>query len=155
LRSVTIMVTAALGLAATLPAYAEEPFYLGVWKISSAMVAPWADSQQQSDAAEMKALIGKVITIKPKAITGPNVFACKAPHYKVSDFSADMLFQGELGEVHDADKSKEPLALAQALGFSGGSFKTLETGCEFDWHFVDQTTAEIGLNNSVYTLKKQ
>jgi hypothetical protein len=159
LRSATIMLTAALGtvaaLAAALPAYAEEPFYLGVWKISSAVVAPWADPQQPSDAAEIKALIGKVITIKSKAITGPNVFACKGPHYKMSDFSADMLFQGELGEIHDADKSKDPLALAHALGFSGGSFKTLETGCEFDWHFVDQTTAEIGLNNSVYILKKQ
>ena len=31
----------------------------------------------------------------------------------------------------------------------------LETGCEFDFHFVDATTAETGLNNTVYTLRKQ
>jgi hypothetical protein len=155
LRSVTIMVTAVLGMAATSPVFAAEPFYLGVWKISSAVTAPWADPQQPSDAAEVKAFIGKVVTIKPKAIAGPNVFGCRNPHYKVSDFSADMLFQGELGELHDADKLKDPLALAHTLGFSGSSFKTLETGCEIDWHFVDQATAEIGLNNSVYTLKKQ
>jgi hypothetical protein len=155
LRSVTIMITAALGMAVASPAYAEEPFYLGVWKISSAVVAPWADPQQQPDASEVKSLIGKVIMIKPRTIAGPGVFGCKAPHYKVSDFSADMLFQGELGEIHDADKSKDPLTLAHALGFRGDSFKTLETGCEIDWHFVDQANAEIGLNNSVYSLKKQ
>ena len=83
------------------------------------------------------------------------MFACKWPHYKVSDFSADMLFQGQCGEMHHADHSKDPLQLARALGFTGTTFKTLETGCEIDWHFVDPRTAEIGLNNFVYTLKKQ
>jgi hypothetical protein len=33
--------------------------------------------------------------------------------------------------------------------------KTLETGCEIDFHFVDAATVEIGLNDYVYTLKKQ
>ena len=42
-----------------------------------------------------------------------------------------------------------------ASGFSGGGIKTLETGCEIDFHFVDATTAKIGLNDAVYTLKKQ
>ncbi len=90
-----------------------------------------------------------------KAITGPKVLACKGPHYKVSDFSADMLFQGQFGEMHAPDHGKDPLQLAHALGFTGTTFKTLETGCEIDWHFVDPRTAEIGLNNFVYTLKKQ
>ncbi len=83
------------------------------------------------------------------------MFACKGPHYKVSDFSADMLFEGQFGEMHDTDRSKDPLQLAHALGFTGTAFRTLETGCEIDWHFVDPGTVEIGLNNYVYTLKKQ
>jgi len=29
-----------------------------------------------------------------------------------------------------------------------------ETGCAMDVHFIDGTTAEAGLNNYVYTLKK-
>ncbi len=29
----------------------------------------------------------------------------------------------------------------------------LETGCELDFHFVDDATAEIGINDYVYTLK--
>jgi hypothetical protein len=36
-----------------------------------------------------------------------------------------------------------------------GRAKTLETGCEIDFHFVDAATGEIGLSNYVYTLKKQ
>jgi len=103
----------------------------------------------------MKALTGKTVTLAAKAITGPKVFACKGPNYKVSDFSADMLFQGELGEMHDANPAKDPLALAHALGFQGESFQTLETGCEIDWHFVNRTNAKIGLDNYVYTLRKQ
>ena len=83
------------------------------------------------------------------------MFACKAPRYKVSDFTADMLFQGAFGEMHDKDKSVDPQQLAAALGFTGASYKTVETGCEIDWHFVNATTAEVGLDNWVYTLKKQ
>jgi hypothetical protein len=153
LRSYAAILTVILGALVALPASADEPFYLGTWKLEAAVVAPWAD--EQPDAAAMKALIGKTVALTPAAITGPKVFACKGPHYKVSDFSADMLFQGSFGEMHDADKSKDPLKLAAGLGFTGTSFKTLETGCEIDWHFVDQATAKIGLDDYVYTLKKQ
>lgn len=141
--------------AAVSSAGAEDAFYLGTWKFESATVAPWSSSPQESDKAEMKALIGKTVSLGQKAISGPKVFACKGPHYKLSAFTADMLFQGSLGEMHEADTSKDPLKLAAALGFNGTSFKTLETGCEIDWHFVDATTAKIGLDNYVYTLKKQ
>ena len=45
--------------------------------------------------------------------------------------------------------------IATSLGFSGTSIKPLETSCQIDSHFVDATSAEIGLNDYVYTLKKQ
>ena len=44
--------------------------------------------------------------------------------------------------------------LAASLGFVGASWKTLDTGCELDWHFVGPATVKIGLNNYVYTLTK-
>jgi len=154
LRGLFVVVAAALG-AAIASAAAEDAFYLGTWKLESAVVAPWADRGSKPDAAEMKSLIGKYVALKPAAITGPKPLACKGPHYNVSDFTADMLFQGSLGEMHEGDKSKDPRALAAALGFAGTSWKTLETGCEIDWHFVDPSTAEIGLDDYVYTLKKQ
>jgi hypothetical protein len=155
LRNLAVIVATMLAAATASPAHADEAFYLGAWKLVSAVAAPWADPHDKPDAAAMKALIGKTVALTPTAISGPKVFACKGPHYKVSDFTADMLFQGAFEEMHDADKSADPQKLAAALGFTGTSFKTLETGCDIDWHFVDPTTAEVGLNDYVYTLKKQ
>jgi hypothetical protein len=149
------LLAALLSLLFGATSYAQNAVYLGPWKLDSAVVAPWADPQDKPDAAAMQALIGKTVTLTPAAITGPKPFACKGPHYKVSDFTADMLFEGSFGEMHDKNKSADPQKLAASLGFSGTSFKTLETGCEIDWHFVNPNTAEIGLDNYVYTLKKQ
>jgi hypothetical protein len=28
-------------------------------------------------------------------------------------------------------------------------------GCDIDWHSIDQSTAEVGLDDYVYTMKKQ
>jgi len=155
LRSASILLAITLVAAIQSPAGAQQPSYLGAWKFVSAVVAPWAPSPNKVDAAEVKALVGKTVTFGPKAISGPKVFACKGPHYKMADFSADMLFQGQFGEMRDADRSKDPLQLAHSLGFTGTSFKTLESGCEIDWHFVDPRTVEIGLDNFIYTLQKQ
>jgi len=150
-----------VGLAAMLIAGAPTVYaadaYLGTWKIVSAVVAPWADMARKPDEAEMKSLVGKTVTFKPKEITGPRALACKGPKYKLSDFSGDMLFQGAFGEMREKDKSLDPTKLAASVGFRGSSWKVLETGCEteIDWHFVDPTTVAIGLNDYVYTLQKQ
>jgi hypothetical protein len=66
-----------------------------------------------------------------------------------------MIFQGAFDEMRQSNKKADPKALAASLGFAGPKIKTLETGCEIDFHFVDEATAEAGLNNYVYTLKKQ
>jgi hypothetical protein len=141
-------------LAVTLRA---DDSYLGAWKITSAVVAPWADPADKPDQTEMKSLVNKTVTFKAREIVGPGSLACKGPKYKLSDFTADMLFQGSFGEMHDKDKSADPATLAASVGFQGASWKVLETGCEteIDWHFVDANTMAIGLNNYVYTLKKQ
>jgi hypothetical protein len=139
-------------------ALAADAFYLGTWKIDSAVIAPWWDDPAgKPDAAEMKALLGKTFTIAPKTITGPRQFACNAPRYQVKDYPADMLFQGSFGEMHERDKSVDPGRVAAKLGFQGSSWKTLETGCgnELDFHFLDSTTAAFGLNNYIYMLKRQ
>jgi hypothetical protein len=135
---------------------AADPFYVGNWKIVSAVVAPWADPKNP-DPAEMKSLTGKTIQIQAKSIAGPRFFTCPNPNYRVRDFPADWLFQGAFGEMHDRDKSADPAKLAASMGFHGSSWKTLETGCanELDFHFIDPSTAAFGLNDYVYTLKKQ
>ena len=139
----------------TTAAAQADTFYLGTWKFTSAVVAPWADAKRKPDEAEKARLIGKSVTLAPKQISGPNPLACASPHYKVSDVGPDMLFQGALDEMKASNKSADPGKLAASLGFSGNRIKTLETGCEIDFHFVDAATAEIGLNDYVYTLKKQ
>lgn len=151
----TLLLLALLGVA-TACAFAADPFYLGTWKIASAVPAPW-QYPHRDDTAQMKSLVGKLVVIQPKTILGPRIVACNSPKYSVRDYPADMLFQGEFGEMHRRDSSADPAKIAAGLGFQGSSWKTLETGCgnELDYHFLDPTAAAFGLNNYVYILKKQ
>jgi hypothetical protein len=154
MKAVVACFIACVALAPGTPAKAADPSY-GTWKVAGAVLAPWADPKQKPDSAEQSRLLGKTIIFRPKEIAGPPPFACRAPHYKESDFTADMIFQGAFEEMQSKNKSVDPDKLAASLGFVGKNIKTLATGCEIDFHFVDATTAEIGLNDAVYTLKKQ
>ncbi len=157
-RMKILPIMALLGAWTALCASAADPFYIGTWKIASASVAPWqVERPYGDDRTEMKSLVGKTVVIEGSAILGPHAVACKGPHYQVKDYPADMLFQGAFGEMHRRDASADPAKIAAGLGFRGSSWKTLETGCanELDYHFLNPTTAAFGLNNYVYTLKKQ
>ena len=155
LRSLSSLALA-VALSGASVTYAAETFYVGTWTFAGAAVAPWANpAERKPDEKERARLIGKTITIGVKAISGPPPFACKGAKYAMKDYPADMLFQGAFDEMRAKDKSVDPGKLAASLGFKGVSFKTLETGCEFDFHFVDERTAEVGLNDYVYTLTKQ
>lgn len=149
----TICLFASLGTAG--PAVAADPFYIGSWTLTTAVVAPWADPHRKPDEAERTRLMGKTVVLKTREISGPRPFACARPHYKVTDYGPEMLFQGAFDEMQRTDKKGDPKALAASLGFTGARIRTLETGCEIDVHFVDDATAEIGLNDYVYTLKKR
>jgi hypothetical protein len=139
-------------------AYAADaagPDYIGTWKFTAAVPAPWSTPARKPDTAERARLLGKSIVFKSKLIAGPQPFACKGPHYKLADFTADLLFQGAFDELRRQNKSVDPDRIAAGLGFKDTTVRTLETGCEFDFHFVDAATAQVGLNDFVYTLKKQ
>jgi hypothetical protein len=138
------------------PAHAADPFYLGTWKFTAAVVAPWAaPAARKPNQAERDALLGKTVSIRPKEIAGPRAFVCQRPKYVLKEYPAGDLFEGAFGEMRERDPALDPNKLAARLGFKGKTFTTLETGCEFDWHFLDQTTVKIGLNDWIYTLKKQ
>jgi len=144
--------------AVVISASAADTFYLGTWKIVSSAVAPWCeDPSRLRYETEMKALVGKTITIMPSSIRGPRQLACAKVKYEVKDYPADMFFQGAFDEMRRKDKLADPGKLAAKVGFHGTSWKTLETGCavEIDYHFIDPTTTTFGLNDHVYTLKKQ
>jgi hypothetical protein len=138
-------------------AVAADAFYLGTWKITSAVVAPWADADRKPDTTERKMLVGATVVFTRKAIQGPRPIACSELRYQIKDYPADMLFQGAFGEMHARDRATDPGKIAANLGFRGSRWKTVETGCanELDYHFLDSATAAFGLNNYVYILKKQ
>src|SRR5258706_7611922 len=153
MHAVLLLISAGIPIAT-----AAEPFYLGTWKILSAAPAPWASTDRKADLAESKTLTGKMVKIEATRILGPRQVACPKPNYQVKSYGVDMLFQGSFAEMKERDKSVDMPKAATTAGFRNGTeWKTLETGCEtkVDFHFIDPTTAAFGLNNVVYTLKKQ
>jgi hypothetical protein len=154
LSSLFVVPVALMALA--MPAAADTNFFLGNWTIDKAVVAPWADPASKPNDAEMKSLVGKSVTFKAQQIQGPGILACKELKYEITEGGADMLFQGALADKPDGTK-QDSSKLAADLGFQGSSWKTLQTGCEneLDFSFVDDNTAEFGLNDYVYTLKRK
>ena len=139
-------------------ASAEDAFYLGRYKITQVVKAPWGKSDAELDPAEMKALVGQTITLKSDSVEGPGSFPCKGPKYEVLEGGPDMLFQGMFGQMHDENASNDPQKLAEQIGFAGTQYRTVITGCEYEVDFsfgTDNDTARFALNNAVYTLKRQ
>jgi hypothetical protein len=156
MKLATLAAAFAISAASFASALAAGPDYLGTWKLSAAQVAPWADpATRKPDKAEPERMLGKSLVFKQGEIAGPQPFACKRARYKVKDYTADMVFQGAFADMQAKDKSADPTKIAASLGFPAAGIKTLETGCEFDFHFIDGVTAKAGLNDYVYTLKKQ
>jgi|AraplaMF_Col_mMF_1032025.scaffolds.fasta_scaffold00035_78 hypothetical protein len=139
-------------------AKAEDAFYLGQYKITEVVKAPWAKSDAELAPDEMKALVGQTITLKSDSVEGPGSFPCKGPKYEVLEGGPEMLFQGMFGQMHDESASNDPQKLAEQVGFSGAQYRTVITGCEYEVDFsfgADNDTAKFALNNAVYTLKRQ
>jgi hypothetical protein len=150
---------AALLCAASLyDAKAEDAFYLGHYKITDVVKAPWAKSDAELVPEEMKSLVGQTIIIKSDGIAGPGSFPCSDAIYQVMEGGPDMLFQGMFGQMHDENPANDPQKLAEQVGFTGTQYRTVLTGCEFavDFSFgEDKDIAMFALNNAVYTLKRQ
>ena len=155
-RSILTFVLAAAALAmGALAARTADP-WLGSWKITEAKVAPWAGKSRARSEVDLKELLNKTVTFRPREIAGPPMLACKGPIYKLNDFPADMLFQGAFGEMRLKDERINPAKVAGTLGFEGDTWQVLDTGCNgIDWHFIDANTLAIGINDYVYVLKKQ
>jgi hypothetical protein len=141
-----LLLGAALGLST--PASAAEPAFYGVWLIAEARPAPWASQPVPTSTAETRRLIGRKVIYGRLRIAGPPPLACDKPNYEMHDAPLDELFQGGL---------TEPDRQAMALSFRGRRVATLETGCAgwIDFHFIDGSTALFGLNDMIYTLRKQ
>ncbi|HLK20149.1 MAG TPA: hypothetical protein VKT81_14425, partial [Bryobacteraceae bacterium] len=81
-------ITWILALSAAL-GFGADAFYLGTWKIESAVVAPWWSEHNPPDAAESKTLVGRTLIVARGRISGPRQVACTAPRYVVKEYPAD------------------------------------------------------------------
>lgn len=127
--------------------------YQGVWKIESAKTAPWWNGP----SLPASSLIGKRITFGTKSIAGPHPLGCPAARYAFVDSPAEGLFQGAFDEMKRRNpKGPTPAELAATAGLRGTSAKwrTLQTGCDIDFHFISERTAAFALDNYIYVIRK-
>ena len=127
-------------------AQAQDAFG-GPWLIIRSEPAPWADKSASSDT-DARTLLHKPVSILADRIDGPKPLVCRQLKYKVTSYTPDMLFQGNLSA---------PDKQAAALGFKDASITTLETGCEaeIDFHMVDAMTVLFALNDRIYTMTRR
>ncbi len=134
---------------------AADPAYIGTWQFTAAQPAPWTGAQPGHDSATRARFLGQKIVFSSKAVAGPSPFGCRHPRYALTDLTTGLLFGGVIDAMRAKDKTVDPDKLAAGLGYKGRIVRTLETGCAFDVYFVDASTAQVGLGNTVYTLTKR
>ena len=145
-----------LMLTSARPMLGADPPPAGVWKIESAVVAPWWKEKTPPDASIPKPYLGKTVAFAQKQIDAPALLRCSAPHYEWKLYPPDMLFQGMFGEMASRDQKVGPAKIAASLGFRGTAWRMLETGCHaIDFHFLDGRTTSFALDNYIFFLKKQ
>ena len=133
--------------------WAQAGDFQGTWIIAKARIAPWADPLQRGGAAEERRLLGRTVVIGLGSVTGPSPLGCLHAIYRVHDDTADLLFEGGLTEPDQNGRPRDAGVLAQALGMTTHSVRTLETSCsEVAYHRFSRTTLVFGLNNRIYTL---
>lgn len=138
------------------PAAAAEPFYLGAWRVTSAVVAPWSTPRLPPDRKQMLGLMGQPVTLAADHIEGPRELICSKSSYAIIATGAELLFQGRLDALERDGEIGEAAKHAASLGFAGNSWNTLDTGCANGWqlHFLNPRKAAFTLNNYVYYLER-
>jgi hypothetical protein len=128
-----------------------NPFF-GSWKVETAQVAPWWSGPGAPPQMEPE-FQNAVLVFEAKKSSGPEIAACDAPVYAVSLVAPRSLFEGNLPNP-DAD--------AAALGFSTTDIEALNVTCSsggkdvsLDFARVSEDTILLGLDNMIYTLKRQ
>lgn len=154
-----LLILAALSLAAT-PALAAEADFYGSWKITAAAQAPWEDPANPMITDDAERYVGKVVDIAKGSMKGPDLMGCGATELAVESFPYAGLFEGGLGVKpgdpavpYDEAKARR---LAEGYGFTAEPVESLMYGCsELILHRLDATTLVFGLNNRIFTMKKQ
>jgi hypothetical protein len=127
-----------------------NPFF-GTWKTVSAEVAPWWN--EPGAPPQMNPDFEKPLVFEAKKSSGPAIAACSAPLYAINLVRARTLFEGHL---------QDPANEAAALGLTGEEITQMNLSCtddnkdiSLDFPMVDDDTILLGLDNMIYTLKRQ
>lgn len=150
-----LLVVAAIG-----PAHSADPRFEGVWMIAGVSVAPWVDPESPIIDTHESDYIGKIVRIGADSIEGPKVMACDETQFSVEELPFASLFEGGLGNdpknAGDADNATRAATLAVSLGFTAEPVATLTSGCsEILFHLENSDTILFGLDNRIYTMKRQ
>lgn len=127
--------------------------FRGGWTVIDAQPAPWIkETAERSRIRADPKMSHAQISFLPNRIDGPQPVACRDPHYQVVQAPLVDLFEGGLD---DPDRGMtDPQGVAATLGFRGPTSTTLQSGCELEFHMVDENTALFALNNIIYTLRR-
>jgi hypothetical protein len=132
-------------------AHPGNPFF-GSWKTATAQVAPWWN--EHGPAPEMNPEFqNTTIVFAADKSSGPTIVACEKPVYAVNIVRSGALFEGNL---------PNPAADAAALGFSAPEISSMNLSCtdngkdvSLDFPMADDKTILLGLDNMIYTFKRQ
>jgi hypothetical protein len=158
MRIVSALALVALSI---LPATAADDFpFAGTWKITGAVHAPWENPDDPMITDDAEHYTGKTVTITRYSITGPSLMGCGKTEMNVEALPRVAIFEGGLATnpKDPAGPSDEVKAkrVAIELGFATETVPTLFQGCsELSLHFRDKDTLMFGLNNRIFTMKKQ
>ncbi len=132
---------------------AQETF-AGTWHVVKAEPAPWVAAGSKPQPVAEAAFTHAVFEFRTDRVVGPSWTACRKPKYDLTPLPFDSLFEGGLYDPeHGLTDAK---AAAQRLGFQREPVPSMTTGCsELLFHQVDNDTALFGLNNMIYTMKRE
>ena len=145
---------------ASIPVLADNAGFQGIWEITRVSVAPWEDQTRPLVTDDAERYTGKVVTIGEDTIAGPDLLGCGKTELKIEALPYSGLFEGMLAAdpKNPAGPNDEAKAakLALDLGFKAEPVPSLFQGCsEIILHRRDDRTLLFGMNNRIFTLRKQ
>lgn len=119
----------------------------GCWRITHAVVAPWAHAG--TDGRAVPARRDRWVRFHRASVDGPGALNCAHAVFEPTHYPAEGLFQGNL--------PAPAMASARTLGIArlplAGVRVTCDTGV-FEFHRIDADTLLLGLDNRVFTLSR-
>ena len=127
--------------------------FAGSWTVVKAEDAPWLAGRSDLTPSYEPKLQHAKFVFRADRLEAPIWIACRHPQYQLSMVGPESLFEGGLDDAEHG--LTDPKGLAAKLGFKGDQIPTLEGACsEVAYHLADPDTILFGLNNVIYTLKR-